>query len=109
MTRKTIVLQWQEGQVRRWYLLFSFENVLKDLGDFSDHGHQESVIGLVHESLVVLDLVVELFLYVVLHLVGNQAARDLIRHLADQREVIRGEVLVTLFVGDLEDSDGVVA
>lgn len=65
------------------YLLFSFDNVLKDLSDFSDHGYQESVICLVHQSFVVLDLIVELFFNIVLHLVGDQPACNFIGNLAD--------------------------
>ena len=92
-----------------FHLLFSFENVLEDLGDFSDHRHQESVICLVHESFVVFDLVIKLFLDVVLHLVGDESACNFISNLADQREVVRGKVLVTFFVGDLEDTYCMVA
>ena len=67
------------------------------------------MIRLIHKTLVVLDLVVKLFLNVVLHLVGDQSTSDLICHLAQQSEIVGGKVLVSLLVGDLEDTDSMVA
>lgn len=67
------------------------------------------MVRLIHEALVVLDLVVKLFLYVVLHLVGDQTRCNLISHLAQQSEVIRREVLVSFFVCHFEHADCVIA
>ena len=65
------------------YLLLSLEDVLQHLSHFCDHWDKESVIGLIHEALVVLDLVVELLLDVVFHFVRDQSARYFISHLAE--------------------------
>ena len=62
------------------------------------------MIGLIHEAFVVLYLIIKLFLNIVLHLVRYQPACNLIRHLAQQREVIRCEVLITLFICDFKDT-----
>ena len=67
------------------------------------------MVSLVHEPLVVLDLVVEFLLDVVLHLVRDQATRNLICNLAEEGEVVGCEVLTALLVGHFEDADGVVA
>ena len=68
--------------------LFSFEDVLHNRVDLSDHRDEEYVVGLVHQALVVLHLVVELLLDVILHLVGDQSAGYLVCDMAQQREVI---------------------
>ena len=67
------------------------------------------MIRLIHQTLIVLDLVIELFLDVVLHLVGDQSTCDLICHLAQQSEIVGGKVLVSLLVGDLEDTDSMIS
>lgn len=66
------------------------------------------MVGLVHETLVVLDLVVELLLDVIFHLVANQSAGNLISNVAQQCEIIRGKVLVVLLVSNLENTNSVI-
>ena len=61
---------------------------MEHLGHLGDHWDEESVICLVHEALVVLDLVVELLLDVVFHLVRDESACDFIGYLAEKSEVI---------------------
>ena len=46
------------------------------------------MISLVHQTLVILHLVIELFLYIVLHFMGDETTGDLIGNLAEQCEVI---------------------
>ena len=67
------------------------------------------MVGLIHETLVVLHLVVKLFLDVVLHLVADQSASNLIGHVAQECEIVRCEVLIVLLVGHLKDTDRVIA
>ena len=68
--------------------LFSFEDVLHNRVDLSDHRDEEYVVGLVHEALVVLNLVIELLLDVVFHLVRDQPACNLVCDMTQQSEVI---------------------
>ena len=63
------------------YLLLSFEHILENLGDFRDHWHEECVIGLIHKTFIILDLVIELLLNIVLHLMGNEATGDFVSDL----------------------------
>ena len=91
------------------YLLLSFEDVLEHLGHFGDHRDEESVVGLIHEALVVLDLVVELLLDVVFHLVRDESARDFIGHLAEKSEVIGCEILVSFLIGDFKNANSMVS
>ena len=90
-------------------LLLSFDDVLEYLSYFCDHRHKESVICLVHKPLVILNLIVKLLLDVVFHLMRYESAGDFIGHLAQQSEVIRGKVLITLFVRDFEHSNGMIS
>ena len=67
------------------------------------------MICLIHEALVVLDLVVELLLDVVFHLVRDESARDFIGHLAEKSEVIRCEILITFLIGDFKNANSMVS
>jgi hypothetical protein len=67
------------------------------------------VIGLVHQTLVILDLVIKLLLDVVLHFMRDETTCDFIGNLAQQCEIIRCEVLIVFLVGDLKDSNRVIA
>ena len=67
------------------------------------------MIGLIHEALVVLDLVVELLLDVVFHLVRDESACDFIGHLAEKSEVIGCKILVSLLIGDFKNADSMVS
>ena len=46
------------------------------------------MIGLIHETLVVLGLVVKLFFDVVFHFVADESTGDFVGDLAQQREVV---------------------
>ena len=66
------------------------------------------MVCLVHKPLVILNLVVELLLDVVFHLMRYETAGDFIGHLTKQSEIIRCEVLITLFVRDFKYSNGMI-
>ena len=70
-----------------------------DVGDLSHHGHQESMIALIHQSLEILGLLIEFLLDVVLHLMGDETTCNLICNLTDESEVIRCKILIGLLVG----------
>ena len=77
--------------------------------ELSNHGHEERMVSLIHQSFEILDLFVVLLLNIVLHLMRNEATCDLISHLAQKREVIRCKVLVSFFVSNLKDTDSMIA
>ena len=59
------------GRSKNDHLLLSFEHILEYLSHFRGHWDQESMIGLVHESLIVFDLIIELLFNVVFHFVRD--------------------------------------
>jgi len=89
--------------------LFSFEHVLDNRVDLSNHRHEEDMVSLVHEALVIFDLFVKLLLDIVFHLMRDEPAGDLVSDMAQQSEVVGREILVVLLVGDLEDADRVIS
>lgn len=91
------------------HLLLSFEDILKDLSDFSNHGNEESVVCLIHEAFKVPGLVVELLFDVVLHFVGDQATCNFVGNRTNDREVVRGKVLASFLVCYLEYPNSVIA
>lgn len=89
--------------------LLSFEDVLDDRAHLCYHGNKEDVVGLIHEALVVLDLVVEFLLDVVLHFMADQATGDFVCNMAEQGEIVRREVLIVLLVSHLKYSNRMIS
>ena len=77
--------------------------------ELGNHGYEERMVRLVHQSFEILDLFVVLLLDVILHLMRDKATCDLISHLAQKSEVIRCEVLVSFLIGNLKDSNSMIA
>ena len=66
------------------------------------------MICLIHETFIILDLIIKLFLDIVLHLVRYEPACNLVGHLAEESEVIGREILIALFIGHFKDTDCMV-
>jgi hypothetical protein len=56
------------------YLLLSLEHTCNYTRHFREHRNQQCVVTLVHQSFKVLELIIELLLDVVLHLMSDQPA-----------------------------------
>lgn len=62
-----------------------------------------------HQAFEVLELIIEFFLNVVLHLVRDESARYLFTDLRNYSEVVCREVLIAFLVGDFKTADCMVA
>lgn len=77
--------------------------------NFISHWDEERIVALVHQTFEVLKLLVEFLLDVMFHFMRDQPTCDFLAYLRHNSEIIRREVLATLFVCNFKTTDGVVA
>lgn len=77
--------------------------------DLVGHRNEVGIITVVEETLEVLDLVVELLLDVVFHLVGDEPRCDLLADLCQDCEVVGCKVLLTFLVSHLKNAYSVIS